>query len=136
MDEASIAQKVAQNIPQEPVVEPTTVPVDVPEPNEPFHSNIPLDDTGVLLRFADVFNLGRTEMFSHERQAEMREVIRLASERAQSNDISRVMQEITAMSIELGVAFRPDKLSRLARWAGLERQTQALRVQQEMIRHG
>jgi hypothetical protein len=137
MDETQIAQQVAQNIPQEPVVsDPGTSTSETPTPEQPFHSNVPIDDMGTLLRVSDAFGLGRTEMHSQERQAQMREVVRLASEKAQSNDIGRILQEITAMEIQLGIVYKPDRLARLARWASIERQTQALRVQQEMIRHG
>lgn len=134
MDEAQIAQQVAKNIPQEPVVatEPIAEPITEPQP---FHWNGELDNAA-FLHLADVFGLDRISRHHEATQNQLRSIYRYAAETLQTTDIDLILGKIAEMEVGLGVAYKPDRMQRLARWVQLERQTQILRRQQEFINHG
>lgn len=133
MNENQIAEQMAQNVPQEPVSESVTTN-DTPEP-QPFHWNGEIDNS-TFLHLADVFGLDRITRHHESTQNQLRSVYRYVAESLQTTDLDLILGKISEMETGLGVAYKPDRMQRLARWVDLERQTQILRRQQEFINHG
>lgn len=134
MDEATIAQQVAQNIPQEPVAVTEPVATDTSEP-EPFHWNGEIDNA-TFLHLADTFGLDRISRHHEATQNQLRAIYRYAVETLQTTDLNLILGKISEMENGLGIAYKSDRMQRLARWVDLERQTQILRRQQEFINRG
>lgn len=133
MDEAKIVQQVAQNIPKdEPVVEEKVTTPTEPQPSA-FETNIELTDPAIGLRLADYLDVSRIDRFSQERQAQMRSLYRWGAEKAQSAELGDVLQKIQTLEVELGVRYKPDRLSTLARWVRLDEQASSLRKEMEAI---
>lgn len=132
MDEQTIANKLTENIPQEAPEGPTVAPQPETGPSA-FESNIALNDPAISLAVADYLDVSKVDRFSDEKQAQMREIFRWASETSQSTDIGDVLLQIRMLENELGTLFKPDRLSRLSRWVSLHRQAESLRKQMEMI---
>lgn len=134
MNETQIAQQLAQNIPQDPAVvaEPVVTQADDPEP---FHWNGEIDNT-TFLHLADTFGLDRISRHHEASQNQLRAIYRYAAETLQTTDLNLILGKIAEMENGLGIAYRSDRMQRLARWVDLERQTQILRRQQEFINHG
>lgn len=134
MDETQIAQQVAQNIPQEPVVVSEPV-VEQPAEPQPFHWNGEIDNS-TFMHLADTFGLDRISRHQENTQNELRSIYRYVAESLQTTDLNLILGKISEMEMGLGIAYREDRMQRLARWVALEKQTQILRRQQEFINHG
>lgn len=134
MDETKVAQQVAQNIPQEPVAVAQPM-VDQPAEPQPFHWNGEMDNA-TFLHLADGFGLDRISRHHEATQNQLRSIYRYAAESLQTTDLNLILGKISEMETGLGIAYKSDRLQRLARWVDLERQTQILRRQQEFINHG
>lgn len=134
MNETQISQQVAQNIPQEPVVDSEPVVEQTTEP-QPFHWNGEIDNS-TFLHLADVFGLDRVSRHHEATQHQLRSIYRYAAETLQTTDLDLILGQISEMETGLGIAYKPDRMQRLARWVELEKQTQILRRQQEFINRG
>lgn len=69
-------------------------------------------------------------------QNQLRSIYRYAAETLQTTDLDLILGQISEMETGLGIAYKPDRMQRLARWVELEKQTQILRRQQEFINRG
>lgn len=134
MDEQTIAQQVARNIPQEPVTVSEPVVEQAPDP-QPFHWNGEIENS-TFLHLADVLGLDRITRHHEATQNQLRSIYRYAVETLQTTDMELILGKISEMETGLGIAYKPDRMQRLARWVDLEKRTQILRRQQEFINHG
>jgi hypothetical protein len=133
MNEAQIQAQLAKNI---PVDEPTVAPVQDDTPKESaFDSSVELNVANEGMEFFDYFAVNRIDRWSDESQRQVREVYRWAAQKAQSNELPEVFNQLRLLETELGIIYKPNRLQRLARWIELEKQTEAFRAQQEMIRY-
>jgi len=133
MDEQQIQAQVAKNIPvDEPTVAP---PADETPKDSAFDSNVELNIPNQGMEFFDYFAVSRIDRWSDESQRQVREVYRWAAQKAQSNELPDVFNQLRLLETELGIIYKPNRLQKLARWIELEKQTEAFRAQQEMIRY-
>lgn len=134
--ETQIALKVAENIPKE---EPTTAETPVvtkPEPQlSAFETSVELNDPAISLQIADYMDVPRLERLSEERQVQMRLLYRWGAEQAGATDVGSVLDKIRVLETELGVRYKPDRLTILSRWVKLNNQAQSLRKEMEAL-HG
>ena len=135
MDEAQIQAQVAKNIPQEPKQAPQEPPTDDTPQESAFDSNVELNIAQEGMQLFDYFGVSRIDRYSEESQRQLREVYRWAGEKAKSNALPDVFNTLRYLENELGIMQKPNRLQRLAKWIELEKQAQAFRAQQEMIRY-
>ena len=133
MDENKIVAIVAENIPKdEPVAEPKPTAPTVPQPSA-FETNVELNDPAIGLRLADYLDVTKVDRFSEERQQQMRLLYRWGAEQAKSTDTGEVLNKIRILETELGVRYKPDRLSALSRWVKLRQQADSLRKEMDFI---
>jgi hypothetical protein len=133
MDEAKVAEQVAQNIPKDEPVAEVTVPVSEEPKLSAFETNIELNDPAISLRLADYLDVSKIDRLNDERQAQMRTLYRWGAEKANSTDLGDVLSKIRTLEVELGIRYKPDRLSTLSRWVKLNNQASSLRKEMEAL---
>lgn len=131
MDESIIAANLAAKIQTETHV-PAPVVEETPQPSA-FESNIELNDPAIGMQLTDYFDVGRIDRFNEVTQRQLRSVYQWAAERANSTELANVLNVIRNVELELGATFAPDRLARLAKFVQLNRQSEAIRIQQESL---
>lgn len=132
MDESQIAAQLASTIPTEPVEAPR---IEEAPNTDISHSNGELNTNDHMI-LADFFGLNRTEMWSDDKQRQVREVYRFASEIAGTNELSKVIDIVRQMELQLGITMKSNKLFRLARFVELKRQSNLINAQMQGVIHG
>jgi len=131
MDEQKIAEQVAQNIKTE---EHIPAPEPKPEPTlNAFEVSVELNDPAISLQIADYFGITSTDRFNSEVQGQLRALYRWGAERAGSTDRGEVLQQLALLERELGVTFKPERLSTMSRWVKLDKQAEAIRKEKEVL---
>jgi hypothetical protein len=131
MDEQTIATKVAQNIKTEVHV---PAPETKPEPQlNAFETNVELNDPAISMQIADYFGLSSTDRFNSEVQGQLRALYRWGAERAGTMDRADVLQQLSLLERELGVSYKPERLSTMSRWVKLDKQADAIRKEKEVL---
>lgn len=137
MNEASISARLTQNIPQD---NPSQPPVEEAVDNLPkesaFDSNIELNMQSEGVQLFDYFRTSPIDRYTDEIQMQLREVYRWAAKEARSNELVDVFNKIMELEQQLGISYQGKRLAKLSRWIALDRQTQSIRAQQEMIVRG
>lgn len=131
MDESIIAANLAAKIQTDTHV-PAPVVEEGPQPSA-FETNIELNDPAIGMQLTDYFDVGRIDRFNEVTQRQLRSVYQWAAERANSTELANVLNVIRNVELELGATFAPDRLARLAKFVQLNRQSEAIRIQQESL---
>lgn len=131
MDEQTIAAQQAAKI-QTDIHVPAPIVPETPQPSA-FESNIELHDPAIGMQLTDYFDVGRIDRFSEVTQRQLRTVYQWAAERAGTTELANVLHVIRSVELELGATFVPDRLARLAKFVQLNRQSEAIRIQQDSL---
>lgn len=131
MDESIIAANLAAKIQTDTHI-PAPKVEETPQPSA-FESNIELNDPAIGLQLTDYFDVGRIDRFNEVTQRQLRSVYQWAAERAGTKELANVLNVIRNVELELGVTFAPDRLARLAKFVQLNKQSEAIRIQQESL---
>lgn len=134
MDEAQIAASLAAKIQTEEHI-PAPVVEEEPQPSA-FETSIELNDPAIGMQLTDYFDVGRIDRFNEVTQRQLRSVYQWAAERAGTTELANVLDVIRNVELELGATFAPDRLARLAKFVQLNKQSEAIRIQQESLYHG
>ena len=134
MDESIIAANLAAKIQTDTHV-PAPVVEEGPQPSA-FETNIELNDPAIGMQLTDYFDVGRIDRFNEVTQRQLRSVYQWATERAGTTELANVLNVIRSVELELGATFAPDRLARLAKFVQLNKQSEAIRIQQESLYHG
>lgn len=134
MDESIIAANLAAKIQTETHI-PAPVVEEAPQPSA-FETNIELNDPAIGMQLTDYFDVGRIDRFNEVTQRQLRSVYQWAAERAGTTELANVLDVIRNVELELGATFAPDRLARLAKFVQLNKQSEAIRIQQESLYHG
>lgn len=137
MNENQIAAQVAKNIPTD---EPAAQAPETKKEEKPglsaFETSVELNDPAIGLEIADYFSLTKMDRWNEERQQQLRALYRWGAERASSVEKGDVLEQLALLERELGVMYKPDRLSTMSRWVKLDRQSKALQKEMEFTVHG
>jgi len=131
MDENIIAANLAAKIETNTHV-PAPVVEEAPQPSA-FETNIELNDPAIGMQLTDYFDIGRIDRFNEVTQRQLRGVYQWAAEKAGSAELANVLQVVRSVEMELGITYAPDRLVRIAKFVQLNKQSEALRIQQEAL---
>jgi hypothetical protein len=131
MDENIIAANLAAKIETNTHV-PAPVVEEGPQPSA-FETNIELNDPAIGLQLTDYFDIGRIDRFNEVTQRQLRSVYQWAAERAGSAELANVLGVIRSVELELGATYAPDRLVRIAKFVQLNKQSEAIRIQQDSL---
>lgn len=135
MNENEIVEQLAKSIPKEPETTDVAKPVASEEPQpSAFEANIELNDPAIGMRIADYYDVSKIDRFSEERQRQMRLIYRWGAEQAQSTELGPVLQKLQTLETELGIRYKPDRLTTVSRWIKLNNQAKALKQEMETLR--
>lgn len=132
MDETKIAEQVAKNIKTEQHI-PAPEVVEEPQPSA-FESNVELSSEMLTAKLADYFDLSRVDRYDESYQRQIKTVHEWAAQRAQSLGTGDALEQIRILELELGVAFKPDRLPRLAKWVRLKQHADSINKEMEYLR--
>lgn len=131
MSEDIIAANLAAKIETNTHV-PAPVVEEAPQPSA-FETNIELNDPAIGMQLTDYFDIGRIDRFNEVTQRQLRGVYQWAAEKAGSAELANVLQVVRSVEMELGITYAPDRLVRIAKFVQLNKQSEALRIQQEAL---
>lgn len=131
MNEDIIAANLAAKIETNTHV-PAPAVEEAPQPSA-FETNIELNDPAIGMQLTDYFDIGRIDRFNEVTQRQLRGVYQWAAEKAGSAELANVLQVVRSVEMELGITYAPDRLVRIAKFVQLNKQSEALRIQQEAL---